>query len=198
MSTPASDLTTTALMGSVTAPATHDLMNVLAIINEHAGLLSDLLQFGGPEALTPEHLEKGIAAIATQVTRGRTLLTHLNRLAHAPDPNPSPVDVGLVTEEIVALTQRRFHARLAAPASSGIVTCDPVRVRLLIFRLLEAACHPTQQEETLVTVTSQGATLDITLEGHRPLEHPDPLAEEIGALLTSHHHTHTLSLKITD
>lgn len=187
----------TALMGDTTASATHDLMNVLAIINEHAGLLSDLLHLGGTPS--PEHLEKSIAAIGTQVARGRTLLTHLNRFAHAPDQTVGTADVGIAIEEIVTLTQRRFHGRLVAPPPAFAVTCDPVRLRLLIYEILGATCHPTLEEETPVTFHPQGETLAVTFQGHRPLDLPGtlvPLAEQIGAALTGTHHT--LSLTLTD
>lgn len=186
---------TAALMGDTTASASHDLMNVLAIINEHAGLLSDLLHLGGTPS--PEHLEKSIAAIGAQVARGRTLLTHLNRFAHAPDQAVRTDDVGIAVEEIVTLTQRRFHGRLVAAPPAFAVTCDPVRLRLLIYGILGATCHPTLEEETPVTFHHQGATLAVTFQGHRPLDLPGPLgplAKEIGATLTGAHHTLTLSL----
>lgn len=201
MTHPTPDQETTALMGAVTAPTTHDLMNVLAIIGEHAGLLADLLHLGGTGALSAEQLGRGIAAIEAQVARGRTLLAHLNRLAHAPDPNPAPQEIGAVTAELVALTQRRFHGRLTAPPAGHIVPCDPMRLRLLIFRLLEAASHPTQTEETPVTVALSGPALHITIGGHHPPAHPDALAAlaaELGATLSCHHHTLDLSFPATN
>ena len=192
------DQETTALMGAVTAPATHDLMNVLAIINEHAGLLSDLLHLGGSGALTPEQLGKSIAAIETQVARGRGLLSHLNRLAHAPDPGPSgPTDAGIALEEMVALTQRRFRGRLTAPAPSAPVPCEPVTLRLLLFRLLETASHPAQAREIPVTPDLTGDSFAITFQGHGPLDLPDTLgslAQGLGGTLTCHHHTLCLTL----
>ncbi|SCY79729.1 hypothetical protein [Desulfoluna spongiiphila] len=198
MSPQTPDQETTALMGAVTAPATHDLMNVLAIINEHAGLLSDLLHFKGNGDLSPEQLGKSIAAIETQVARGRGLLSHLNRLAHAPDPGPlGPTDAGIALEEIVALTQRHFHGRITAPVPSVSMPCEPVKLRLLLFRLLEAASHPAQAQETPVTPELTGATFSITFQGHGPVDLSEPLcslAQGLGGTLTCHHHSLCLTL----
>ena len=193
------DQETTALMGAVTAPATHDLMNVLAIINEHAGLLSDLLHLKGSGALPPEQLEKSIAAVEAQVARGRELLSHLNSLAHAPDPGPGgPADAGAALEEVVCLTRRRLHGRLTAPAPSATVQADPMKLRLLIFRLLEAASHPEQARATDITPTLGESTLALTFQGHDAMELPgavSALAQDLDGSLFRTHNTLCLTLK---
>ncbi|BCS98523.1 hypothetical protein DSLASN_41550 [Desulfoluna limicola] len=197
MSQHTSERETTTLMGAVTAPATHDLMNVLAIINEHAGLLSDLLRFAKGEPLPPEQLEKGIKAIEAQVSRGRTLLTQLNSFAHATDLSPAPLDAGNAVAEVVHLTQRKFHAQLASPAPSHVASCDPIVFRLLIYRLLEAACDPSLAEGPCVTMTLQDPTLLVTIQPQSPAELAEPLAplaQSLGATLTCSGDTLTLSL----
>ena len=188
----------TALMGAITAPATHDLMNVLAIIGEHAGLLTDLMLLK-KEALSSEDLTKGLSAIEAQVLRGRALLSQLNRLAHAPD-NRTPealCDVGAVLDELVQLTFRQFHMRLEPPILPHPIACDPMALRLLIHRLLGDTSHPTQAEETPLTMEHQGPLLTITAHRNTPAEISDALsalAENIGASLVSRGNTLTLTL----
>ncbi len=197
MSQQTTDRETTTLMGAVTAPATHDLMNVLAIINEHAGLLADLLRFAKGEPVAPEQLEKGIKAIEAQVIRGRTLLTRLNSFAHATDLNPGPLDAGAAVSEMVQLSQRKFHAQLASPAPSHTASCDPMVFRLLIYRLLDAACDPSLAEGPCVTMALQDQTLLVTIQAQAPIELTEPLtrlADTIGATLTGSDNTLTLCL----
>lgn len=197
MSQQTTDRETTTLMGAVTAPVTHDLMNVLAIINEHAGLLSDLLRFAKGDPVPPEQLEKGVKAIEAQVTRGRTLLTQLNNFAHATDLNPAPLDAGDAVAEMVLLSQRKFHAQLASPTPSHIASCDPIVFRLLIYRLLDAACDPSLAEGPCVTMEVQNQTLLVTIQTQTPVELNEALphlAGTIGATLTFTGSTLTLSL----
>lgn len=197
MSQQTTERETTTLMGAVTAPVTHDLMNVLAIINEHAGLLSDLLRFAKGDPLPPDQLERGIKAIEAQVTRGRTLLSQLNSFAHATDLNPAPLDAGDAVAEMVHLTQRKFHAQLASPAPSHLLSCDPMVFRLLVYRLLDAACDPSLAKGPCVTMERQDQTLRVTIQAEAPVALPEPLphlAQTIGALLTCSGNTLSLSL----
>ncbi len=193
---------TTALMGAVTAPATHDLMNVLAIIGEHAGLLSDLLRFSKEAPLSESQLTKGLTAIEAQVARGRTLLSLLNRLAHATDgllthEEPVPCDTGAALEEMVSLTQRRFHARLENPVPDHTITCDPMSLRLLLYRLVELTTHPTQAEETPITSRYRDKALLITFHGHHAVAVPQPLvtlSESLNTHLSCAHHDLILTI----
>ena len=198
MTYPPNEQETTALMGAITAPATHDLMNVLAIIGEHAGLLTDLM-FLKKEAISGEDLARGLSAIESQVLRGRALLSQLNRLAHAPDNRTSKTlcDVGAVLDELVQLTFRQFHMRLEPPILVHLIACDPMALRLLIHRILRDTSHPTQAEETPLTMKHQGQLLTITVHRNTPVKINNALsalAENIGASLVAQGNTLTLTL----
>ncbi len=79
------DAASAAFLGRITAGATHEFRNVLAIINESAGLVDDLLASNGTGALARDKMEWATGRIAAQVARGAELCTALNHVAHGLD-----------------------------------------------------------------------------------------------------------------
>ena len=72
-----------AFMGKITAAATHEIRNVLAIIQESGGLIEDMIRFYEESGkLKPDHLLRSVERIGLQVNRGAELMTALNRVAH--------------------------------------------------------------------------------------------------------------------
>ncbi|MEJ2186570.1 MAG: hypothetical protein P8Z36_11600, partial [Gemmatimonadota bacterium] len=97
-----------AFVARLTAGATHELRNVLAIVKESAGLVQDLLAMG---ASADGRADKALGRIETQVGRGAELLTSLNRLAHGLDRDEDAVDLGEAVEHAVVLCQRYARQR---------------------------------------------------------------------------------------
>jgi signal transduction histidine kinase len=100
-----------AFVGRITAGATHELRNVLAIVKESAGLLEDLLELGARRGeLDVGRIRQAVSRIDAQVARGAELLGALNRFAHAMDRTEEGVDLGHHVEQM-ALLARRFVRR---------------------------------------------------------------------------------------
>jgi hypothetical protein len=96
-----------AFLAAMTASATHEVRNVLAIIKESAGLVEDLTQvYSTRGSLDPDKVRRALDRIRIQVRRGADLLTQLNRLAHTLDQDLSPVELGQEVEQLVLLSQR--------------------------------------------------------------------------------------------
>jgi signal transduction histidine kinase len=96
-----------AFLAAMTASATHEVRNVLAIIKESAGLVDDLVQVQGSQGrLDPEKVQRALERIKVQVRRGADLLTHLNRLAHTLDEDLSRVEMNQEVEQLFFLSQR--------------------------------------------------------------------------------------------
>lgn len=130
-----------AFVGRITAGATHELRNVLAIVKESAGLLEDLLDLGARRGeLDVARLRQAVTRIDAQVARGAELLGALNRLAHAMDRTEEGVDLGRHVEQM-ALLARRFVRRgerdlRVVPGPAGVT----VRANgLAVFMSLVAA-----------------------------------------------------------
>jgi C4-dicarboxylate-specific signal transduction histidine kinase len=100
-----------AFIGRVTAGATHELRNVLAIVKESAGLMEDLLDLGSRRGeLDTGRLRQAVSRIDAQVARGAELLGALNRFAHAMDREEEGLDLCRQVEQM-ALLARRFVRR---------------------------------------------------------------------------------------
>jgi hypothetical protein len=72
--------------GKMSASISHEMKNVMAIINENAGLLEDLTvmaEKGIP--IDPERLKTQASRIMKQIRRGDDIIKSMNRLAHSVD-----------------------------------------------------------------------------------------------------------------
>ena len=71
-------------LSRVLASSTHEMQNIMAIINESAGLGGDVLRLNGPPRLKHgDKLFEALDTVAVQVERGRQLMDALNVCAHA-------------------------------------------------------------------------------------------------------------------
>ncbi len=76
----------TLFFGKMSASTTHEIKNSLAIINENAGLLSDLAQLTkNGHSLSPEKVDNISEKIQKQVQRTDLILKKLNRFSHSVD-----------------------------------------------------------------------------------------------------------------
>ncbi|NCC26097.1 MAG: hypothetical protein EOM25_13025 [Deltaproteobacteria bacterium] len=124
----------------ITAMATHDMKNVLAIINENAGLLQDLCLLAERGTLSPDRLADTNVRIRDQVRRGDVLLRNLNELAHSQDQEAMGTDIGQAAELAVALV-RRMTASFQAEVMIEKDSSEPsMTVRKFDLLRLLAAC----------------------------------------------------------
>jgi len=93
--------------GEMSASISHEIKNVLAIVNENAGLLQDMVMMiekGMP--LSPERLSGLARSIVRQVKRGDRIVKDMNRFAHSADHPSETVDIGEVIHFISVLAAR--------------------------------------------------------------------------------------------
>jgi C4-dicarboxylate-specific signal transduction histidine kinase len=102
--------------GEMSASISHEMKNVLAIINENAGLLQDMVMMiekGMP--LSPERLSGLAQSIIRQVSRGDRIVKGMNRFAHSADHPTETVDIGEVIHFISMLAARLIAMKGEAP-----------------------------------------------------------------------------------
>ena len=93
--------------GTINRSVTHELNNVMAIINERSGLMDDLLMAenqGIP--MDSEKFKQLSKKIAVQVERGKILIKRLNRFAHSTDELVTSFNLNTLLEDITNLSQR--------------------------------------------------------------------------------------------
>ncbi|MBN2140579.1 MAG: HAMP domain-containing histidine kinase [Desulfovibrionaceae bacterium] len=157
--------------GRVSASVSHEIKNVLAVINEGAGLMEDLsllAEKGLP--VEPGRLREVARSILGQVRRGDDIVKNMNLFAHSVDEEVGQVDLAEALRLTLALCGRFAalkNVSLAlgdcAPAS---VRTDPYALEHLLHQLIRSALERTEAGATLTLAcgpTAGGAL--ITLAG---------------------------------
>ncbi|MEJ2186150.1 MAG: hypothetical protein P8Z36_09465 [Gemmatimonadota bacterium] len=144
-----------AFVARLTAAATHELRNVLAIVKESAGLVQDLRAMG---ASADGRADAALGRIEAQVGRGAELLTSLNRLAHGLDRDEESVDLAEAARHVTVLCRRyaRQWERSVEARGEGAVLA---RANALdVYRALVAGV------EWCVEVVPEGGTVVVRAE----------------------------------
>ncbi len=129
-----------ACVGCLTASASHELQNALAVIRESAGLMQDLIALGGENIPRRERIVELLSLIQQQVARGGELAGGLNTLGHAWEEDDG--DLARILEEFVILAGRMGRMRSVtvglAPGESGLrAPSAGLALRVLLFDLLQ-------------------------------------------------------------
>ncbi len=161
--------------GTVSASATHDLKNVLAVIQENAGLLEDLCRMaerGRP--LESGRLMRLAVELQQQVRRGDRIVSAMNRFAHSVDEEPKALDAAGLLELLAVLSARFLAAKglqlqttpPAAPAS--LPACPFLLIRLLWSCLERAASLGCPAKILELAGESAGEGLAFRIRGFAP------------------------------
>jgi light-regulated signal transduction histidine kinase (bacteriophytochrome) len=93
-----------AFFGKVNASISHELKNVMAIISETAGLLSDLSEMASTGAtVAPEMLNSCTTSIVEEIQRGFATIRQMHRFAHSVDTPVQSVNLMDVIDLVVNL-----------------------------------------------------------------------------------------------
>jgi len=96
-----------AFYGAITASVSHELNNVVSIIDQSAGLLDDLL-YGASQGqpITEEQLQRVSEKISRQTARGIEIIKRLNKFAHSSDYPVTDFDLNDLMENFISLIER--------------------------------------------------------------------------------------------
>lgn len=144
-----------AFIGNITAGATHELRNVLAIVKESAGLIADIVNSPELRGLPKsEKLMRAVGRIETQVRRGSDLLTNLNRFAHSLDHAEDEVDLDELAQQVGFLCQRMArkgrHQVQAEPGEEGLtLAVNLLRLQMALYTAVECCLEQLPEGGTL-------------------------------------------------
>ena len=154
--------------GRISASISHEIKNVLAIVNENAGLLEDFsIMAEGGMPLDPARLKKMASTVMNQVSRGDEIIKNMNRLAHSIDDTIATVELKEIIELFMALTvrfaaMRAVKVELRLPASPLKITTAPFYLMNLLWLCLEfsmSASGDKKQVELVVEETENGVRI---------------------------------------
>ena len=198
--------------GKVSASISHELKNVLAIINENAGLLEDL-SFAAKRgsAIDPERLDRTVQNFQKQIHRADEILKNMSRFAHSVDSFAAQVNLHELTVLVAHLAtrpaaMRKVSLETVPPPAPISLSTNPFLLENLLWFCLEMAISATTAGGTLTLTPGQSgavpclhiAGIDRLAESY-PATMPAGHAELLTALdarLTADTATNTLTLHL--
>ncbi len=165
------------LFGRMTASISHEINNVMAIVNELAGLQNDLL-LGIEEGMDvdPQRFATISEDIQKQIQRGEGIVKRLNRSAHSLDAPVSEFDLAVVLDDTVTIAQRLASVKgvtLNLHPSDGPLSIMSSRfiVQQALFAYLELAFNSLESGSTVeIECRKQESRVDVYLTGDAPIQ----------------------------
>lgn len=190
------DATCVQVFGKISAAVSHDLKNVLAIVNESAGLLDDLaLRAAKGTEIPPERLNIATARILKQVKRGDAVLKNLNRFAHSTDVEVAQINVTEMVGLMVELAGRQAAMKeleCTVIAAEVLLRTGVVYLESLFYLLLRQVIDTLPRKQSVeITVTGEEEAVVIQLSTGSGLEmlpaegFPGPQEEDLQRWLGS-------------
>ncbi|MBW2582588.1 MAG: HAMP domain-containing histidine kinase, partial [Deltaproteobacteria bacterium] len=147
--------------GRMSASISHEIKNVLAIINENAGLLEDfslMAERGMP--IDPGRLKTMAEKVKLQISRADGIIKNMNRLAHSIDENITTVDLDQTIELVIALTARIAAMRgvkvdLQLPGSPLTIPTAPFFLMNLLCLCLDFSMSASGDEKRVELVVEE-------------------------------------------
>ncbi|MFW5490508.1 MAG: hypothetical protein ACNI3A_19135 [Desulfovibrio sp.] len=180
--------------GQVNASISHEMKNVLAVINEGAGLLDDLCLLSAKgRPVDPEKLGLVARSILGQVKRGDNIVRRMNSFAHSVDQDVHSFSL-LETMQLMAGIGERVAA--SKGLKLDVEECDEVTIEAdlyavehLLFAMLRFAVDTTDGGGSRLRFALSNGDDGVLLalrgvylpEGMKPAEELTRLAEGVGA-----------------
>jgi len=158
--------------GEITASVTHELNNILSVIDQSAGLVEDFLASpDGDVMLTEEKLIQISDKIRKNSRRGIDIIKHLNSFAHSTDHPDAAFGANDMLENWGALT-RRF-VNLKAATMEIRLSEQPVQIqanaylvrKILYEALKNILSYVKKDDKIIISVYSDNTDAVIIMEG---------------------------------
>jgi len=147
--------------GKISASISHELKNVLAIINENAGLLEDFtLMADRGVPLDPARLDAMAASVKKQIGRADAIISNMNRFAHSTDQTMTTVDLAQTIELVLAVTARFAFMKgiqidLQLPQNPVALQTAPYFLMNLVWLCLEFSMSAAGDEKQIELVAEE-------------------------------------------
>ncbi len=147
--------------GRMSASISHEIKNVLAIINENAGLLEDFsLMADRGVPIDPGRLKTMAEKVKLQISRADGIIKNMNRLAHSIDETITTVDLNQTIELVIDLTARIAAMRgvkvdLQLPGSPLTIPTAPFFLMNLLWLCLDFSMSASGDEKRVELVVEE-------------------------------------------
>jgi signal transduction histidine kinase len=177
-----------AFFGKITASISHELNNVLSIINEYSGLLDDLIlaeNQGRP--VEKERIQKIALNIAEQIKREQKIIKLLNRFAHRVDTPIVQFNLNELVNDIIRLSRRfaslkKVTLEVSLPEQSINMTNSPFSVQHAIFSCLSLALDFSDSNDNITTKLGTEDSQAIIKITSRTIEMNEHTKKKLGSI----------------
>lgn len=182
--------------GTVTAAVSHELANILLIVDQVGGLLGDLAgSLASGHSVSSERLNVLHDRITRQTQRGIEQIKALNRFAHSIDEPEQLVGVNSQVETVLTLTRRLLvHAQVELSVrwleKEISLTGSPFLVMNIFFIILKEALRTARKGDAIeielienhpfVTIVVDGPAGTSPVSREAMQGKVDTLAQELG------------------
>ncbi len=134
----------------VVASISHEIKNILAIINENGGLLEDIVLMNEPgQGISSDYVKSATATIFSQIQRANSIIKNCNRFAHFGDRCIAQELLAEILELMTALVQRQADMKnmtVSVECYGDIRIVAPVLpfsslIYLLLRAIIDASDH---------------------------------------------------------
>lgn len=169
--------------GTITASVSHELNNVVSIIDQTTGLLEDMIaavERGKP--ISADRLEHIAGSLRKQTVRGLNIIKHLNEFAHSSDVPRRRYDVVESVVNVVELSRRLADMKrveIYVRSGSDIPECsgNPFFARRVLFEPVRLALLNARAGDRIdVCVEGSGANAEVSIEVPSRALKPEQLA----------------------
>ncbi len=156
-------------IGRLAAGVAHEINNPMAIINEKAGLMKDLIELGGEFTNRDKFLALTDAVISS-VERCRSITHRLLGFARRMDPHIENIDINEVIRETVGFVEkearyRNLDLRLQLADNLDQIDSDRGQLQQVFLNLLSNAFAAVEDGGTVTVCTcDNGETLSVSVE----------------------------------
>jgi C4-dicarboxylate-specific signal transduction histidine kinase len=160
-----------AFFGVIVAGQSHEVINVLNIINELTGLQKDILLAAGSGPVDVGRLSGIADKIEEQVTRGVKIVSEVNRFAHSIDVPVAVFDLRELLDRVTFLAERiarMQRTRLASSAQGPPVMMEgnPFLLQQIVFNCIDMAVASASDQGTVsVSCRGESDAAEITIAG---------------------------------
>ena len=159
------------VFAKVTASVSHELKNVLAIVNENAGLLDDLIMMAGPDqGVPPERVKRATDTITRQISRANTIIKNINRFAHCGDTPMRQEPLKEMLELMISLTDRQaamknITSSVDCPTDLKLTAAMMPFTSLIYLSLRGLIDIAAKESELKISAQQTGQEIEITISG---------------------------------
>lgn len=161
-----------AFFGVITASVSHELNNVIAIMDQTTGLLEDRLSGVQEEIrIPPEKLEKIVTSLQKQAARGLDIIKRLNRFAHSADFISQRFDIGEILRNLIRLIERLatikgVNLESKLPDRGLEIESNPFYLQQAVFTVFKVFLASAPKGDVIsISLNQSDRKIEVSIEG---------------------------------